>query len=604
MTRMTGGEIMPAGDAAVLVRFGTAIDASAHAQVMAVLRALDHRSPAGLRDLTPAYASLLAQFDPLIASYEEIAACLRSALDSPQVEAAERGGKLVLVPVEYGGESGPDLEDVARHLNLSPEEVVRRHAGVEYHVNFLGFLAGFPYLSGLPDELATPRLPSPRSQVPAGSVGIAGKQTGIYPVQAPGGWRIIGRTPMRLFDPSRNPPSLLQPGDWVRFEPIPSGHFSSAPDGTEWRAFDAPVTAPAEPDPDGLPWMSVRTPGPLTTVQDLGRTGYARSGVSASGAADADALRLGNLLVGNPPDDAALEVTLGGCEFEVLAPCVVAVTGADCALARNGKQAPANSAIRLDARDIVQLDWARDGARSYVCVSGGVRTPPVLGSRATDVQARFGGFEGRALRVGDALWRGPSGASAESHVARQVTSDPVRRRNAIGEWTIRILPGPHAREAAKDLHALLDSVYTVSPHSDRVGVRLQTGAADGAGGAVGGETLSEGVPRGLVQVPPNGEPIILLADHQTTGGYRAPAVVATADLWRVAQLRPGNTVRFALVSIGEAVHALRTRAAWLERLASPESLSTALTRTDRENPEMEALMRGFAEWSEEEYDGE
>jgi allophanate hydrolase subunit 2 len=125
-------------------------------------------------------------------------------------------------------------------------------------------------------------------------------------------------------------------------------------------------------------------------------------------------------------------------------------------------------------------------------------------------------------------------------------------------------------------------------------------------GAIGGETISEGVPRGVVQVPPNGEPIILLADHQTTGGYRAPAVVATADLWRVAQLRPGNTVRFALTTIDEAVNNMRTRAAWLERLASHEAHTSGLTRSDHEYSglDMTLLMRGFAEWSEEEYDGE
>ncbi len=607
----TRGEIVPAGDAAVLVRFGATIDPDAHARVMALLRALDQRPLAGVRDLTPAYASLLAQFDPLITTYEEIEVYLRSEMDSLKIEAAERAGQLVRIPVVYGGEYGPDLAEVARLVGLTPEEVMRLHAEPEYHVNFLGFLAGFPYLSGLPAELAAPRLSSPRTQVPAGSVGIAGQQTGIYPVQAPGGWRIIGRTPLHLFDPSLYPPSLLRPGDRVRFDPVPAEDLTEVtPDG----GLNAPyvagprasgsttTTSEAEPGPDAAPCMVVRAPGPLTTVQDLGRSGYARYGVSASGAADADALRLGNLIVGNPLGAAALEVTLGGAALEVLAPCVVAVTGADCVLIRNGKQVSANAAIALDAGDAVEFSWARYGVRSYVCVSGGVYTLPVLGSRATDMQAHFGGVEGRALRAGDMLWRGPAEQPEEALAVRKAHVDPARKLNTSGEWTIRVLPGPHAREATNDLEALLASVFIVSPRSDRVGVRLQPGADDFAHSPVGGETISEGVPRGLVQVPPNGEPILLLADHQTTGGYRAPAVVATADLWRVAQLRPGNSVRFALVTIDEAVNAMRTRAAWLERLASHEAQSSALMHSGR--PSLESLMRGFAEWSEEEYDGE
>ncbi len=597
----TCGEIVCAGDAAVLVRFGPIIDSGARARVMALLRAVDRRPPAGVRDLTPAYTSLLAQFDPLITSHEDIEAYLRSELNSLQAEATEGSGRLVHIPVVYGGEYGPDLEEVARLVDLSPEEVARRHAGVEYHVNFLGFLAGFPYLSGLPAEIAAPRLPSPRTRVPAGSVGIAGQQTGIYPVQAPGGWRIIGRTPLLLFDPTRNPPSLVQPGDRVRFEPIPTQDFTEAPPDGGLSASNA-----GAPDPDATPWMLVRAPGPLTTVQDLGRSGYARYGVSTSGAADADALRLGNIIVGNSPGAAALEVTLGGAEFEVSAPCVVAVTGADCPLIHNGKQVPANAAIALDAGDTLQLGWARYGARSYLCVAGGSYAPPVLGSRATDVQAHFGGVEGRALRAGDLLWRGRAEQPDAVLAARTILVDPARKLNTSGEWTIRILPGPHAREAANDLAALLDSVFTVSPRSDRVGVRLQPGATTLAHGVSGGETISEGVPRGVVQVPPNGEPIILLADHQTTGGYRAPAIVATADLWRVAQLRPGTIVRFALTTVDDAVIALRMRADWLERLASLETQAGAwmCLSHERPDPDVATLMRGFAEWSEEEYDGE
>ena len=612
------GEIVSAGDAAIMVRFQSAISQSTHARVMALLRALDRNPPAGVRDLVPAYASLLMLFDPLITSHAGIEAHVRSVLGMMRVRTNVGEGRLVRIPVEYGGAAGPDLEEVAHLVGLSPEEVVRRHVEAEYRVNFLGFLAGFPYLSGLPTELAVPRLPSPRTHVPAGSVGLAGQQTGIYPVVTPGGWRIIGQTPARLFDPRRHPPSLLRPGDRVRFEPVGDRHVSGAqksgsqsPDRginmphvtrTRERVDTAKTTKAMEPDPDAVPWMSVRVPGPLATVQDLGRTGYGRYGVSASGAADADALQLGNLLLGNPRGAAALELTLGGGEFEVLAPCVVAVTGADCALFHNGRQVPTGVAMALESTDTLQIGWARHGARCYVCVSGGVRTTPVLGSSATDVRAGLGGVEGRALCANDVLWRGISRQPVDALAGRKVSADTARYLNTTGVRTIRILAGQHAKEAAEDLEALLANTYVVSPRSDRVGVRLQPVGLSGEREAIGGETISEGVPRGAVQVPPTGEPIILLADHQTTGGYCVPAVVATDDLWRVAQLRPGNTLRFALVTVEAAVEALRVRAARLERLALHEARSSRLMSTGHALPDIALLMRGFPEWSDEEGD--
>src|SRR5262249_33523724 len=209
------------------------------------------------------------------------------------------------------GDDGPDLLEVARLTGLPPEEVVRRHVAATYRVYFLGFLAGFPYLGGLPSELAVPRLAAPRTHVPAGSVALAERQTGIYPVPSPGGWRLIGRTPLRLFDPAANPPALLRPGDRVRF--VAGGMSGASGSGGTYAPPVASHTGPhAEEE---VPWLRVLRPGPLTTVQDLGRPGNARYGVSASGAADADALLLGNLLLGNSPAAAGLEITLGGCAF-------------------------------------------------------------------------------------------------------------------------------------------------------------------------------------------------------------------------------------------------------------------------------------------------
>lgn len=209
----------PCGDSALLVTLGDRIDLGLNRQAHALARRLQGASLPGLGEAVPGYATLLVHYDPLLLGYEQ-------ALDWVQEQArlAQQDGDAALpplrrvdVPVIYGGAHGPDLEFVAAHCGLSPEEVVRRHTARDYPVYLIGFAPGFPYLGGLDETIAAPRLPSPRLRAPAGSVGIAGAQTGIYSVDSPGGWRLIGWTPLRLFDPARQPASLLAPGDVVRF---------------------------------------------------------------------------------------------------------------------------------------------------------------------------------------------------------------------------------------------------------------------------------------------------------------------------------------------------------------------------------------------------
>jgi inhibitor of KinA len=212
-------EIRPASDRSVLVSFGGEISLESHRQVRRLVRAFES-SPAGIVNLHPAYASVLIDFDPRRRTHDFVQALVRErmALDE---EHSVREVRTIEIPVCYGGSFGPDLEDVARHTGLAPERVLELHASAEYLVYFLGFSPGFPYLGGLPPELATPRLPAPRKVVPAGSVAIGGSQTGVYPVDSPGGWRIIGRTTLRLFDSAATPPALLRIGDTVRFVPTP-----------------------------------------------------------------------------------------------------------------------------------------------------------------------------------------------------------------------------------------------------------------------------------------------------------------------------------------------------------------------------------------------
>lgn len=212
-------EILPASDRSLLVSFGAEISLETHRQVLRLVRAFE-TLPSGILNLHPAYASVLIDFDPRRLRYDLVEALVRERMVVLE-ERAVSDARTVEIPVCYGGAFGPDLEDVARHTGLTAARVVEMHALAPYLVYFLGFSPGFPYLGGLPPQLATPRLSAPRKVVPAGSVAIGGSQTGIYTVDSPGGWRIIGRTSLRLFDPAATPPALLRIGDAVRFVPTP-----------------------------------------------------------------------------------------------------------------------------------------------------------------------------------------------------------------------------------------------------------------------------------------------------------------------------------------------------------------------------------------------
>jgi len=217
-------KIVPASDSSVLVEFGDKIAPEFQNGVLSLFHGLRALADPRIRNLHPAYVSLLVDFDPLTLTHEEVTALVESLLGNELPASADSPAE-VAIPVCYDAELGPDLADVAAHTGLSTDEVIRLHSSASYRVSFLGFTGGFAYLGGMPEVLHTPRLGTPRRAVPAGSVGIAGGQTGIYPAETPGGWRLIGRTPLRMFDPRSEPPTRVQTGDLVRFVPIDHTEF-------------------------------------------------------------------------------------------------------------------------------------------------------------------------------------------------------------------------------------------------------------------------------------------------------------------------------------------------------------------------------------------
>jgi inhibitor of KinA len=221
----------PMGDQALIVEFGDRIDSALSAEIAAVAQRLRESHPIGVLDVVPAYTTLALHYDPAAVGagtppYEALVETIESWLKT-QTAATPAAGRLIEIPVCYGRAFGEDLEALARSHNLSVEEVIAIHSGATYHVHMLGFVPGFAYLGGLDSRLATPRRDTPRPHVPAGSVGIGGAQTGVYPLETPGGWQIIGRTPLQLFNPDAMPPSLLNAGDAVRFVPISVQEFEA-----------------------------------------------------------------------------------------------------------------------------------------------------------------------------------------------------------------------------------------------------------------------------------------------------------------------------------------------------------------------------------------
>lgn len=439
---------------------------------------------------------------------------LRDALAAVQPDdsdAAPATSSSTTIEVAY---DGPDLAGVADLLGISTDEVVDRHTGQVWTVDFTGFLPGFGYLVG-EDRLEVPRRSSPRASVPAGAVGLAGPFTGVYPAPSPGGWQLIGTAVTPVWRPDREPPALLTAGARIRFEAVTGSPPAPA----------ARLRAESGTD------LVVTDPGPLMLVEDLGRPGRLDVGVSRSGAFDRAALRLGNRMLGNPEDAAGLEIVLAGA-LRAGRDLWICVTGGPGRVLVGGQDRDPGVPVFLPAGDEVRLVPGDQGLRRWLCVRGGLDVPLVLGSRSAHPAARLGLAR---LEAGDALavgrvdepdWPVPDVPAPPRLVASRL---PAR-------W------GPRAdwfTEEARQLFAR--TAWTVSSEADRTGVRLEGPAL---ARAVDGELPSEGLVPGAVQVPADGLPLVFGPDHPATGGY--PVIAVLDDVAALAQLRPGDAVGFDL----------------------------------------------------------
>lgn len=496
--------------------FSSTPNRAVNAQVQALAQALLRSPLPGVTDLIPAYASLYLEFDSRRVGERRVRAWADGQLEHASPSTPQKAERTLELPTHYGG---PDLGEVASRTGLSAAEVVRRHSSRTYHVYAVGFTPGLAFMGELEPALQLPRRAEPRPHVAAGSVAIAGAQTTVYPVASPGGWHLLGRVLTPVYDPRRSPPLRLGAGARVRFVPVQD----AAPE-SEARPLELLPERPYEP------FVRVCEAGLCDLLHDAGRFLAGRYGFARSGPLDPRSAAVANRLLGNPPGSTLLELNLRGGVYEALGAGVLAFAGYGLRPRLNGEEVPPFTSFLVGRGDRISFTpntpARTSGSRGYLAVAGGVESRRFLGSASVDLK----GGVGRPLRAGDVLGR------AEWRKAR-----PGRRFVPYAKpekrTTLRLLPGPQA--SAEALGALTQGSFRVRS-ADRMGARL-SGAA-----VPGGEGLSEAVPLGSVQIPPSGDPILLLADRGTIGGYAKPALIHPNDLWRAGQLTPGDVLRFRL----------------------------------------------------------
>jgi KipI family sensor histidine kinase inhibitor len=462
-----------------------------------------------------------------------------------------RSGRVVDIPVDF---DGPDLAEVAAAVGTDQAGVADLLTSVELEVAFLGFAPGFPYLTGLPAELATiRRRATPRASVPAGSVAVAGGFASVYPRSTPGGWMLIGTTTVPLFDPNHPPYALVGYGDKVQFRHHQATGAGGPRPASDWSARAGAGHVEARPPlrSHGGRWAEILDPGLLSLVQDRGRRGVAGVGVPGAGAADPDALVLANRLVGNADDAAVIELTAAGPTLRWFADAHVAVVGATSGaidVELDGRPCPDSTVIPVGQGQLLTIGRVRSGLRGCLAVAGGFATPTLMGSQSSDLLSGLG--LGR-LVVGDQI---ELGSPARPHGVL-VDAGPVTPSDRPRE--VRILAGPH--EASRAWTALLEDRWSVAEASNRIGVRVAGGSGPLPPAPTVRGAASTGMVTGAIQLPPDGQPIILGPDHATVGGYPVIGCVISADLSAVGQLAPGDVVTFAEVDLAAA------RRAWEER---------------------------------------
>ena len=474
-----------------------------------------------------------------------------------ELESLNSSGKTQhIIQVCFNEEVAPDLSAVAKAAKLSIEEVIYCYKKNIYRVDILGFTPGFAYCSGLDSKLSLPRKLTPRPSVPAGSVAIAELLTAIYPKSISGGWNLIGRSANKLFDLTRNPPVLLMPGDLISIEEISLDQLHQQEKVNAKTSFSSPISESKNQLEIAI--MQVIKPGALTSIQGAPRKGFAHWAISAGGAVDLNSLKIANTLVGNDPEEAGLEITAVGPTLYFDVPVVVSWVGGECNAIVNGREIKGNRPVFLPKNTTLHFRKLTLGFRITLAIAGGFDIPHVLGNQGSHLGAELGlpklekddlvplakpvaskkllEFLTAGQKPNEVFfpnWYAPSPISL---------SADLQIIHAIASTDLNQLP-------QEDQAAFWGTTWTISAQINRMGIRLD-GDFQPRSNVAG--IPSQGVFFGSIQFPPSKQPIILLSEHQTTGGYPLFANIISSDHAILAQLKPGDRIKLKLVSLEEA----------------------------------------------------
>ena len=559
-------QIIPLGEQALLVNFEQRIDPEVNRQVIALHHRLMGLANAAIVSSTPAFCSLAIGYDPSEISYDDLVAVVEQQFGLIQT-VADQARPVLRIPVCYSDSCGVDLDHVAQTTGLSRQQIIDLHTGKTYHAYMLGFLPGFAYLGSVDPSLRVERQSEPRLKVEAGSVGLAGEQTGIYPSTAPGGWQIIGRTPISLIGDTNSSQFLISPGDQVQFYSIEQAEFDLLLEQN--KADDQPIKKNIDSQNRDSISLHFKTSGLRTTIQDFGRQGHQHYGIPSGGVMDRFSAYCANIAVGNRGDASLIEITLMGPVIEFSGDCQIAITGANLIPKLDGQPIPTWEPITVTGGQQLSFGSRQNGCRSYLAIAGEIRAPKWLDSvspspagvnPATDQRS----LNGETIIVSAWTRSNPQSKQPAKIFAASKLRPPQAGRppcligQASGAFKMRvpIVRGPEwdwFSEAQRA--ALTTQPFQVLSNSNSMGYRLSS-IVEGSSDVLGEPTeqqqsmISSAVVPGVIQVTPNGQAILLMRDAQTTGGYPRIGVVCFESLDEVAQLCPGDLVHFELSEAG------------------------------------------------------
>lgn len=545
--------IYPLGETAVTVAFEAVISEPINDLVIALYHHLQVQPIKDVNDVIPAYHTLTLIFDnSVLKQANDVFEWMKQQADVAIASCNWQqtiAHNVVEIPVCYDTSLGLDIATMATEKGISVDALIQRHVAKKYRIYCIGFLPGFAYMGDVDDVLAKPRRQTPRTFVNAGSVGIAGVQTGVYPLRSPAGWNIIGETPLQLFDANREKPVLFKMGDLVQFKAVGLEDFLLQ----KHKLSETKVLPVATTNS-----ITILKSGIADTIQDLGRFGQQQFGINPTGAMDIVAAKVANFLVGNPATEAVFELHFPASVFQFNEAALIALSGADFSAIINDEPIPINTPIIVAGGSVLKFTKLLSGARCYMAINGGLAIEKWLDSYSTHLKANAGGYFGRFLQKGDVINMHPTipfTALFKNHSTTilQWQADVAELYKNVN--TIEIISGneyPFLTEASADL--LTASCFVITAKSDRMGYQLHGIPLQLKQPFT---LISTAVTRGTVQLLPSGELIVLMADHQTIGGYPRVAHVAQAAMPKLAQMQAHQRLTFKLITHTQALEMLR-----------------------------------------------